>query len=186
METESLHTHLENATCSIVQALCRSKVFLLMIHTSISECILHEIFSSNFPFYLCKTTLNCLSFSLLTLNIVTRFQSSLHHIVYAITKLPRIYAECHYDNDNDLLRTHVEAKIAASSACLPVLTMRQNHCCSTLWKGQWNWPEVKVINKEQQATKVWCKLCRSHSKDVPSYSKCKPAQTAMMAFIYFV
>ena len=55
-------------------------------------------------------------------------------------------------------------KIAASSASLPVLTILQNHRCSTLGKGQRDGPEVKVINKEQQVTEVCCKLYKMHSK----------------------
>ena len=70
----------------------------------------------------------------------TGFQSSVHHIVYAIAKLPRFYADCHYD----LLSAHVGKKIATSSASLPVQTIWQNHRCSTLEKWQWHWPGVKV------------------------------------------
>ena len=75
-------------------------------------------------------------------------------------------------------------KIAASSAGLPMLTMWQNHHCSALGKRQWDWPEVKIVNEEQRATKVWCKPCWRHSKAVPFYLTCSPAQTAMLAFVY--
>ena len=59
---------------------------------------------------------------------------------------------------NNLFSAHVEAKIAVSSAGLPVLAIWQNHCCSTLGKGQRDWSEVKVINEEQQTTKIRCDM----------------------------
>ena len=84
------------------------------------------------------------------------------------------------DNLYDLLSAYVEAKIAAISAGLLVLTIWQSHHCSALEKGQLDWPEVKVINEEQQVTKVWCKLRKRLPKAAPSYSTCSPAQMAML------
>ena len=44
--------------------------------------------------------------------------------------------------------------------------------------------EVETINDKHQVTKVWCKLCRRHSKDIQSHPTCKgPARKAMLAYV---
>ncbi len=44
--------------------------------------------------------------------------------------------------------------------------------------------DVKTINDKQHVTRVWCKLCRKHSKDIQSHPTCKgPARRAMLAYV---
>ena len=119
----------------------------------------------------------------LFISVNCHLESNVHHIVvYAITKLPRFYADCH--SICFAQRTYVETKIA-NSASLPMLTYDRIIAVQLLGNGSGIGQKLKLSTKSSRLH-VLCKLCRRHSKAVPSYSTCSSAQTKMLAFVYFL